>query len=257
MPYARSMSAPKLVIRSHAPVRKILFWVLAGVAMMGAGFGLYVAGQSRAGFNRIQTEREIAALRNELVGQRAENLALREKIALLDTAAKIDSEAYRRVEAGLVDLQSKILDQQEDIAFYRGIVSPDDTAGLRIQNFSLSRAIDPRTFNMQLVLAQAFRSDRQVTGHVELSIEGVRQGEPVRLGLGELLADEGPPKPPELLIPLFSGSQSRSGPAARFCAATRHCQDHAKGENLPKLWKNPSIGRSNRVRLAFYAQESI
>jgi cell division protein FtsB len=114
------MSAPKLVIRSHAPVRKILFWVLAAVAIMWAGFGLYVAGQSRAGFNRIQTDREIAALRNELVGQRAENLALREKIALLDTAAKIDSEAYRRVEAGLVDLQSKILDQQEDIAFYRG-----------------------------------------------------------------------------------------------------------------------------------------
>ncbi len=193
MAYARSMSAPKLVIRSHTPVRKILLWVLAAVAMIWVGFGLYVAGQSRAGFNRIQTEREIAALRNELGGQRAENLALREKIALLDTAAKIDSEAYRRVEAGLVDLQSKILDQQEDIAFYRGIVSPDDTAGLRIQNFSLSRAMGPRTFNMQLVLAQAFRSDRQVTGHVELSIEGVRQGEPVRLGLGELLADDPPP----------------------------------------------------------------
>ena len=192
MAYARSMSPPKLVIRSHAPIRKILLWMLAAVAMVSAGLGLYVAGQSQAGFNRIQAEREIAALRNELGGQRAENLALREKIAMLDTAAKVDSEGYRRVEASLVDLQSKILDQQEDIAFYRGIVSPDDTAGLRIQNFSLSRAIGPRTFNMQLVLAQAFRSDRQVAGHVELSIEGVRQGQPVRLGLRELLADEAP-----------------------------------------------------------------
>ena len=66
MSYARSMSAPKLVIRSHAPVRKILLWMLAAVAMVSAGLGLYVAGQSQAGFNRIQAEREIAALRIDL-----------------------------------------------------------------------------------------------------------------------------------------------------------------------------------------------
>ena len=39
------------------------------------------------------------------------------------------------------------------------------------------------------VLAQAFRSDRQVAGHVELNIEGVRQGEAVRLGLSDLRPD--------------------------------------------------------------------
>ena len=193
MSYARGMSVPKLVIRSHAPHYKVLLWVLATVVMIGAGFGLYVAGQSRAGFNRIQAVRQLAALRDELSEQEANNHALRAKIAMLDTAAKIDSEAYRRVEAALVDLQTKILDQQEDIAFYRGIVSPDDTAGLRIQNFSLSRAIGPQTFNMQLVLAQAFRSGRQVAGHVELSVDGMRQGEAVRLGLRDLLADEAPP----------------------------------------------------------------
>ena len=193
MSYARGMSVPKLVIRSHAPHYKVLLWVLATVVMIGAGFGLYVAGQSRAGFNRIQAVRQLAALRNELSEQEANNHALRAKIAMLDTAAKIDSEAYRRVEAALVDLQTKILDQQEDIAFYRGIVSPDDTAGLRIQNFSLSRAIGPQTFNMQLVLAQAFRSGRQLVGHVELSVDGMRQGEAVRLGLRDLLADEAPP----------------------------------------------------------------
>ncbi|SVD09054.1 uncharacterized protein METZ01_LOCUS361908, partial [marine metagenome] len=76
-----------------------------------------------------------------------------------------------------------------DIAFYRGIVSPDDTAGPRIQSFKMSRSIGPRTFNMQLVLAQAFRSGLQVVGHVELSVDGVRQGEAVRLGLQDLLAD--------------------------------------------------------------------
>ena len=158
MSYAHGMSSPKLVIRSHAPHYKVLLWVLAAVAMIGLGFGLYLAGQSRAGFNRIQVASQLASLRKKLGEQEAENHALRAKIAILDTGAKIDSEAYRQVETALVDLQTKILDQQEDIAFYRGIVSLDDTAGLRIQNFRMSRAIGPRTFNMQLVLAQAFRS---------------------------------------------------------------------------------------------------
>ena len=193
MSYAHGMSSPKLVIRSHAPHYKVLLWVLAAVAMIGLGFGLYLAGQSRAGFNRIQVASQLASLRKKLGEQEAENHALRAKIAILDTGAKIDSEAYRRIETALVDLQTKILEQQEDIAFYRGIVSLDDTAGLRIQNFRMSRAIGPRTFNMQLVLAQAFRSGHQVAGHVELSVDGVRQGTAVRLGLQDLLADRASP----------------------------------------------------------------
>lgn len=186
------MGSSRLVIRSHAPLRRRLLVVLVFVALLGAAFGLYEAGQRRAGFNRIAAELELAELEASIRAQKAESKSLREKIAVLETAAKIDREGYTQVESELVELQARILEQQEDIAFYRGIVSPDDAAGLRIQNFSLSRGIGPLTFNMQLVLAQAFRSDRQVAGYVELSVEGVRQGEAVRLGLPELLAESDP-----------------------------------------------------------------
>jgi hypothetical protein len=184
------MSSSRLVIKSHAPVRKRLLWVAAMVGLAAVGVALYLAGQGRAGFNSIGAEMEIGALNSEIRDHESQNQTLREHIAVLETAAKIDREAYRRVEDELTELQTKILDQQEDIAFYRGIVTPDDTAGLRIQNFSLSRGLGPLTFNMQLVLAQAFRSDRQVAGTVELSVEGVSEGQAVRLGLLELLPQE-------------------------------------------------------------------
>ena len=189
MPYARSMSNSKLVIRSHAPVRKRVVLVLSVVLAALALLGLYELGQRQAGFNRLSAELEMAELKGDIRQRDAMLRELEEKITVLATAAKIDREAYAQVEAELGDLQARIVKQQEDIAFYRGIVTPDDSAGLRIQNFSLSRGVGPLAYNMQLVLAQAFRSDRQLAGHVELNIEGVRQGEAVRLSLSDLRPD--------------------------------------------------------------------
>jgi hypothetical protein len=41
------------------------------------------------------------------------------------------------------------------------------------------------------VLAQAFRSTRQVSGQVELVVEGMQEGEPARLGLADIGATSG------------------------------------------------------------------
>ena len=117
MPYAPIMSNSRLVIKSHAPVRKRLLWVGAVVGLAAAGAALYQAGQGRAGFNSIEAEMEIGALNSEIRDRASQNQTLRAQISVLETAAKIDREAYRRVEDELTELQTKILDQQEDIAF--------------------------------------------------------------------------------------------------------------------------------------------
>lgn len=161
------------------------FCVLLIVAVL-----FYELGQSRAGFSRIQSMEDEAALAKENKELARENKEIREKLAILETSAAIDQEAYRKVEADLVDLQSKILAQQEDLEFYRGIVNENDGTGLRIQDFSVSQGIREREYNLRLVLAQAFRSTRQVSGQVELVVEGLRDGEAVRLKLSELAANK-------------------------------------------------------------------
>ena len=40
------------------------------------------------------------------------------------------------------------------------------------------------------MLAQAIRNDRKVSGHVELSVEGMRDGERLTLGLEDLQGEE-------------------------------------------------------------------
>ncbi len=127
---------PRRVGVRPPPSGPVLPLILIACGLMGAYFA-YELGQMRAGYNRLDSEQRYAALRKELIALEEDNHALRERVALLETSEKIDAAAYGQVEAQLVKLQSKILKQQEDLAFYEGIVAADQTAGLRIQDLEL------------------------------------------------------------------------------------------------------------------------
>jgi hypothetical protein len=145
----------------------------------------YELGQSRAGHNQREAQQSRIDVESDLERISSKNQNLRGKIALLETDAKIDAEGYRQVESELAALQAKILKQQEDLAFYRGIVA-DQEAGVRIQDIELLRGVDDSTFSMHLVLAQAIGASRRISGFVELNVEGTSGGAPVTLSLADL-----------------------------------------------------------------------
>ena len=151
---------------------------MLGLLVLGGGYLIFEFGRIQGGYDvvaaadeREQFEAQILALENEIV-------TLNEQKAMLQTHREIDREAYTDVEASLTDLQAKIQEQQDAIAFYRGIVSPaDGNAGLRVQDFRISRSSSERAFNLRLVLVQAMKHDRKVSGDVVLSIAGIENGE--------------------------------------------------------------------------------
>jgi cell division protein FtsB len=166
-------------------------WLLSGTAalVMLVGLVSYEVGQNLAGFSRIDALESSVLLEAELKKLSKEKKSLSEQIAVLETSVKIDREAYRKVESQLVGLQSRILEQQEDIEFYKGIVNENDGTGLRIQDFQVAQGLGVREFDLRLVLAQAFRSTKLVSGRVEMVVEGLQEGEPVRLALADLVSD--------------------------------------------------------------------
>ena len=179
----------KVVVTSQSQQSRYILW--SGIASLVLLVGLvsYEFGQNRAGFSRIDAQENVTNLEAENNKLARENKKLSEHIAVLETSVKVDREAYRKVETQLVDLQSRILEQQEDIEFYKGIVNENDGTGLRIQDFQISQGLGEREFDLRLVLAQAFRSTKLVAGQVEMVVEGMQEGEPVRLPLGDLVAD--------------------------------------------------------------------
>ena len=148
-------------------------------------------GRIQAGYNIVDAAKENSALDNEIASLEAEINRLKEQIVMLDTEAEIDRTAYKDVEASLIELQAKIQEQQDAIAFYRGIVSPaDGNAGLRVQDLKLTRTERERAWNVRLVLVQAMKHDRKVSGDVVMTVEGVENGEARTYTYSELLPDD-------------------------------------------------------------------
>ncbi len=169
-------------------------WLVRGFLALLAVVTAYLVfeyGRISAGYDIVDAADERAALEQHIDDLNDEISELEQEVALLETHREIDREAYREVEASLISLQAKIQEQQDAIAFYRGIVSPaDGKPGLRVQDLKLTRGAAEREFNLRLVLVQAMKHDRKVSGDVALTVEGSERGEAKTYALTELLPPE-------------------------------------------------------------------
>ena len=175
-------------MQTHGTARTFLVRGLFVLLALVVAYLVFEYGRISAGYDTVDAANQRAELNGE-IEQRDERIAeLEQEVALLETHREIDREAYKEVEGGLLSLQAKIQEQQDAIAFYRGIVSPaDGKPGLRVQDFRLTRGNEERQFSLRLVLVQAMKHDRKVSGDVAMTIEGVEDGEATSYALTELL----------------------------------------------------------------------
>lgn len=166
-------------------------WVLLAALVVGLGmiWAAFELGQSRAGFNRLEAQGRERELRDELIRREASLETLREQIALLETDTRIKQESYKQLETELQALQARVQAQAEDLAFYQRVVAVDEKEGLRVQDLQVARGADSGAYTLRLVLAQALRNDRRISGTLELELEGRQDGAPVSLALTELTPD--------------------------------------------------------------------
>jgi len=167
-----------------------LLYLMAIVAVAGSVFLAYELGRLNGGYSYLDQRRE----RDEftaVVAERDQTIEeLRRQVAILETSQEIDQETYALVEQNLDELQAEIQAQEEELAFYRGIISPEDgAAGLRVQSLELRPTDAEQGFLLHLVLVQAITHDRRVSGTVSFDISGSLDGEQVHLTLDDVVAD--------------------------------------------------------------------
>jgi cell division protein FtsB len=168
--------------------RSLVTRIVIAALVVGAGYLVYEFGRIQAGYNVVAAAGERQDYKDVIRGLENEIASLNEEIAMLETHQTIDREAYSTVETGLTELQAKIQEQEDAIAFYRGIVSPaDGKSGLRVQDFRLSRGSREREYTIRLVLIQAMKHDRKVSGDVKLLITGDMNGEEAVYDYSQLL----------------------------------------------------------------------
>lgn len=137
----------------------------------------YEFGRYQAGFKVLDVRRASAERERLIADQVSQIEVLERQVAILETAREVDRETYAQVEANLEQLEEQIQTQEQQLAFYQGIVSPEDGAsGLRIQSFAVEPGDADRAFTIHLMLVQAIVHSQKVAGSVDLGVVGRREG---------------------------------------------------------------------------------
>ncbi len=177
------------VVKARTPWKTGVLWTLVSVVLLATGWTLFEYGRFSAGFDSIDARKERRQLLDFQTDLQRQISDLREEKAILERAQQIERQAYNELDLSLKTLQGEILELKEELAFYRGIVSPKDAStGLRLQRFEIEPNGQQRGYHYKVVLTQVLKNDRQAYGQVNLQIEGLQNGASKILALRDVTA---------------------------------------------------------------------
>lgn len=152
---------------------------------------LFEYGRHRGGYDVVAAQEQERAWTQQLVELGRENTRLREQQAILERSSQIEREAYKQLEGTVNGLQDEILELKEELAFYRGIVSPGDAKkGLNLQSFELIPTREARKFRYKMVLTQVLSNGNVAFGNIAFSVEGSQGGEAKEYTLAQLSGND-------------------------------------------------------------------
>lgn len=176
-----------LVVKPHHPWKTRVLWLLAAALLLVVGYTLFDYGRYLAGYDSEQASREKKELLQANKRLKRDIEQLRQDKALLERARQIERQAYDDLDGTIKNLQSEILELKEELAFYRGIVSPREAStGLQLQKFSLEPDGSQRRLRYRVVLTQVLGNDRLASGRVQLQLEGLQGSEAKSLTLKDV-----------------------------------------------------------------------
>ena len=180
---------PSVVIRTHAPVRRLI--IMAAVPILGlfAFYIVYELGRFDAGYDRLAVAQARAELEVQIEKLEKANRELRTHLAELDTIRIGRTREQAEVSHTIGDLQAQVARQTQELAFYRGIVAEGAPAvGAKIQQVRISRGQKPGQFVLHMALVRSVRPDSLAAGSIGVTVEGQTAGATTTLDLGELTA---------------------------------------------------------------------
>jgi outer membrane murein-binding lipoprotein Lpp len=187
------MSDHRIIIRQHRPWQRTGLTAIVVAVLMLSGFALYrytrqstVADFEKATSERDRLMQERRELTQQLRAAKSEISRLRDEVAYAQQAQTIDGEACNSLKATMGKLESEVGGLREQLAFYRGIASPNETkAGVRVQEFKVRKK--DAGWQYELVLIQSVREESRIAGTAEVRIDGQQAGKPQTLTLGALV----------------------------------------------------------------------
>jgi len=177
----------QLIIKARTPWKFWLQTIVIVIACIAGAWAAYMWGYRHAGLQNEMLIQQQDGLIDQIERLGKKNSELRNKYTHLERSTFLDKQAFSDVDTTLHDLQDEILELKEEIAFYRGIVSPVETSsGLNITSMEVSSIGNKKGYHFKLVLTQVMKNDKTVKGKANLSVEGIMNGSQKTLNLKQL-----------------------------------------------------------------------
>ncbi|MDN3638383.1 hypothetical protein QWY82_06090 [Simiduia curdlanivorans] len=177
----------RLEVKPYRPVYRFLIRLTVLLLVAGFVYAAHWYGKTQALSYQEQALEERDQFEAALQERQIEAETLRQEVANLRLGSKVDQAASEDVRNEVIALKAKIAELEEDIGFYRGLMSPSaESKGLTIGSLNVISTGVARHFNYKLVLQQLTSNHQLLTGSVTFTIVG-RQGElPMRLALKDV-----------------------------------------------------------------------
>ncbi len=83
-------------------------------------------------------------------------------------------------------MQNQIAHLNEDLAFYRGLVQPDSIVKVKVQQMQIVPGAAADQYHLKFYLMQVGKPSGTVSGHVDLRLQGLRQGKQETLNFAQV-----------------------------------------------------------------------
>ena len=160
----------------YQPAYVWLGGAVAAVLLLTGAYLLFERGKYHAGDGMRELARQRSELEKKVDDLQAENVGLREQIAVLQRSSEIDRRASLDVRSEFAGLQDELLELRTE-------------PGLRIQRFQLEAAEESGGYFYRLTLTQVKGNERYVRGVIEMEVEGLEDGKSKVLLFNKLAAD--------------------------------------------------------------------
>ena len=178
---------PKLVVTTYAPTRRWITIVLLLLIVAGGVYGMFEFGRYRAGLRRGRGLKQRAGARDEIVAKETTISELRAKVAQLESSTVGQTREREEVQRTIGDLQAQVARANQELAFFRGIVTQNaNSAEVKIQQARMVATATANKFRVRVTLVQPMKPDSVVSGVVVLSVDGEVDGKPGRADFATL-----------------------------------------------------------------------
>ncbi len=179
---------PKLVVTTYTPTRRWITIVLLLLIVGGGVYGMFEFGRLS---RRVRCRREPRAsrpgLRKTIADQETTISELRAKVAQLESSTVGQTREREEVQRTIGDLQAQVARANQELAFFRGIVTQNaNSAEVKIQQARMVATATANKFRVRVTLVQPMKPDSVVSGVVVLSVDGEVDGKPGRADFATL-----------------------------------------------------------------------